>query len=180
MNPLLVALLLSSLPAAARSWDAGMMEVFDVVDKVEHNFYDFMGIDPDASPCDIRKAYRNLSLLLHPDKSAADDAEVKFGWLVDVYEVLKDPAKREAYDRMLSEGVARTPLYYYWSVKRKVKLGLPEGLVLLFLAVHAMQYVVDLFCRLLSHLAERLVYLLLIVAACHYLANFFTPFSLYE
>ena len=42
------------------------------------NFYEFMGISPDAKGPEIRKAYKTLALVLHPDKSTAPDAEVQF------------------------------------------------------------------------------------------------------
>ena len=37
-----------------------------------------MGISPDAKGPEIRKAYKTLALVLHPDKSTAPDAEVQF------------------------------------------------------------------------------------------------------
>lgn len=48
-----------------------------------------------ASLAEIRKAFRQLSVVLHPDKNDAEDANVQFRNLVAVYEVLKDPTKRE-------------------------------------------------------------------------------------
>lgn len=48
-----------------------------------------------ATSAEIRKAFRQLSVVLHPDKNDAEDANVQFRNLVSVYEVLKDPAKRE-------------------------------------------------------------------------------------
>lgn len=48
-----------------------------------------------ATSAEIRKAFRQLSVVLHPDKSDAEDANVQFRNLVSVYEVLKDPVKRE-------------------------------------------------------------------------------------
>ena len=48
-----------------------------------------------ATSAEIRKAFRQLSVVLHPDKNDAEDANVQFRNLVAVYEVLKDPAKRE-------------------------------------------------------------------------------------
>lgn len=42
---------------------------------------------------EIKKAYRKLALLLHPDKSSAPDAQEKFQQLQRVYSVLSDPDK---------------------------------------------------------------------------------------
>lgn len=47
-----------------------------------------------ASAMEIRKAFRALSVVLHPDKNDAEDANVQFRNLVSVYEVLKDSSKR--------------------------------------------------------------------------------------
>lgn len=47
-----------------------------------------------ASSAEIRKAFRQLSVVLHPDKNDAEDANVQFRNLVSVYEVLKDLSKR--------------------------------------------------------------------------------------
>ena len=45
-------------------------EVYDVVEDVNTNFYEFLEIEPSASAADIRKTYRRLSLSLHPDKGS--------------------------------------------------------------------------------------------------------------
>ncbi len=97
------------------AFDDEELDVFDIVEEVNSNFYEFMDLKPDASGSEIRKAYRRLSLVLHPDKSDAPDAEVKFRWLVAIYEVLKDTKKREIYDRVLVEGLPdwRMPVFYY-------------------------------------------------------------------
>ena len=55
-----------------------------------------MGIDKNATPQEILKAYRKLVIKLHPDKG--DDPE-KFKEMQNAYEVLSDPKKREIYDK---------------------------------------------------------------------------------
>ena len=87
----------------AAAFEEEELEVYDVVEDVNSNFYEFLELKPDCSASDIRKAYRRLSLTLHPDKSDAPDAETKFRHLVAVYETLKDKNKREIYDRVLVE-----------------------------------------------------------------------------
>ena len=59
-------------------------------------YYEFLGVDKGAGDEDIKKAYRRLALRHHPDKNG--DPE-KFKKLTDVYDVLKDPAKRRVYDQ---------------------------------------------------------------------------------
>jgi DnaJ family protein A protein 2 len=49
-----------------------------------------MGIDKNATPQEIRKAYRKLAIKLHPDKGG--DPE-KFKEMQNAYEVLSDPKK---------------------------------------------------------------------------------------
>ena len=58
--------------------------------------YDTLGIDGTASAEDIKKAYRKLSLKLHPDKPSGD--EEKFKELGAAYEILSDAATRRNYD----------------------------------------------------------------------------------
>ena len=58
--------------------------------------YDTLGLDRTASAEDIKKAYRKLSLKLHPDKPSGD--EEKFKELGAAYEILSDAATRRNYD----------------------------------------------------------------------------------
>jgi DnaJ-class molecular chaperone len=58
--------------------------------------YDVLGLDKSASPDDIRKAYRKLIMVHHPDKGG--DPE-KFKKIQEAYEVLSDPQKKENFDR---------------------------------------------------------------------------------
>ena len=64
------------------------------------DFYDLLGVARDASPEDIKKAYRKLAMQHHPDRNAGNAAaEQKFKALSEAYDVLKDEQKRAAYDR---------------------------------------------------------------------------------
>ena len=67
------------------AWDDAEMDIFDLVEEVNsinQNFYEYMELTQEATTSEIRKAYRKLSLVLHPDKSDAEDAELKFRWFV--------------------------------------------------------------------------------------------------
>ncbi len=64
------------------------------------DYYKIMGVDRDASQDEIKRAYRKLARKYHPDVSKEPDAEEKFQELQEAYEVLKDPEKRAAYDRL--------------------------------------------------------------------------------
>ena len=126
------------------AWDNDEFEIFDLVEEVNtvnKNFYEYLEIQNDASTSEVRKAYRRLSLVLHPDKNKAEDAELKFRWLAAIYETLKDPKKREIYDRVLVEGL---PDWKVRAVYRRMRtVGLAEGLAYVLLFATVIQYAVN-------------------------------------
>ncbi|RXN28034.1 dnaJ -like protein [Labeo rohita] len=65
------------------------------------DYYDVLGVSRNASPDDIKKAYRKLALRWHPDKNPdnKEEAEKKFKEIAEAYEVLSDKSKRDAFDR---------------------------------------------------------------------------------
>ena len=63
------------------------------------DYYDLLGIPRNASPDEIKRAFRRLAMKHHPDKNREDDAEERFKEINEAYEVLSDPDKRAAYDR---------------------------------------------------------------------------------
>lgn len=61
--------------------------------------YDTLGVEPDASPDDIRKAYRRLAKKLHPDLNPGNkDSEERFKEASLANELLSDPEKRKRFD----------------------------------------------------------------------------------
>ncbi|MEY4933604.1 MAG: hypothetical protein RLZZ403_1924 [Pseudomonadota bacterium] len=64
------------------------------------DYYETMGVPRNASADDIKRAYRKLARKYHPDVSKEKGAEEKFKAMQEAYEVLKDPEKRAAYDRL--------------------------------------------------------------------------------
>lgn len=69
----------------------------------DHNFYSLLGIPPSASVEQIRKAYRELSKIYHPDTTTlpANIAHVKFQELHRAYRTLVNMEKRLVYDQQL-------------------------------------------------------------------------------
>ena len=67
---------------------------------LKRDYYDLLGIDPLASPEEIKKAYRRLAHQFHPDKNPENPrAEEHFKRITEAYEILRDVRKRAAYDR---------------------------------------------------------------------------------
>ena len=67
------------------------------------NYYDLLGIEPKASPQEIKQAYLNKIKEWHPDKNPArsEEAEEKTKVLNQAYYILGDAERRKNYDRML-------------------------------------------------------------------------------
>jgi curved DNA-binding protein len=64
------------------------------------DYYEVLGVPRDASAEDIRRAYRTLARQYHPDVNKDPEAEDRFKEVSEAYEVLRDPEKRERYDRL--------------------------------------------------------------------------------
>ncbi len=72
----------------------------------KRDFYEVLGVSRNASQEEIKKAYRKLAVQYHPDKNPDDPkAEKKFKECAEAYEVLRDPEKRQRYDRFGHEGM---------------------------------------------------------------------------
>lgn len=68
---------------------------------MSESFYNILGVPETASKDEIKKAYRTLSLKLHPDRNPNNpEAVSKFQKINEAYETLGDDQKKEEYDMM--------------------------------------------------------------------------------
>lgn len=65
------------------------------------NYYKILEISEEATPEEIKKAYHKCALKYHPDKNKNENAEEKFKKVVEAYEVLSDPYKKQRYDNSI-------------------------------------------------------------------------------
>ena len=71
------------------------------------NYYEILGVEVEANPEEIRKAFRRLAGELHPDRFSGAErlrAETGFQNITEAFNVLRNPASREKYDKELSPG----------------------------------------------------------------------------
>jgi molecular chaperone DnaJ len=75
----------------------------------KRDYYEVLGVSRNASQEEIKKAYRKMAVQYHPDKNPNNpEAEKKFKECAEAYEVLRDPEKRQRYDRFGHEGMRAT------------------------------------------------------------------------
>ncbi len=73
------------------------------------DYYHILGLSKNCSPEEIRKSYRKLAMLYHPDRNPGDPtAEERFKEVAEAYGVLTDPTKRQQYDSCRRSGHTST------------------------------------------------------------------------
>lgn len=83
-------------PGIAKDIKAAEMELKKSKRK---DYYKLLNIEKDATDQEIKKAYRKLAVVYHPDKNLGNpEAEEKFKDIQEAHETLIDPQKRERYD----------------------------------------------------------------------------------
>lgn len=67
------------------------------------NLYEFLGLPKNCTKIQIKKSFRSLTLVYHPDKSELPDAAEKFDTLKKATDILGDKEKRKQYDEYLAD-----------------------------------------------------------------------------
>lgn len=70
------------------------------------DYYEVLGVPRNATPDEIKKAYRKLAIKYHPDKNMGNkEAEEKFKEAAEAYDILSNPEKRARYDQFGHAGI---------------------------------------------------------------------------
>jgi hypothetical protein len=87
--------------------------VFDLVGATtKRDYYEVLGVSRDADEATLKKAYRKLATHYHPDRNPGDaEADAKFKEAAEAFEVLRDPQKRQRYDRYGHVGLEKEASY---------------------------------------------------------------------
>mmetsp|Transcript_12415 Transcript_12415/g.40580 ORF Transcript_12415/g.40580 Transcript_12415/m.40580 type:complete len:350 (-) Transcript_12415:350-1399(-) len=69
------------------------------------NYYSLLNVSRGSNSLDVKRAYKKMSLEVHPDKNPRATAADDFAKLKEVYDVLLDPERRDVYNRFGEDGV---------------------------------------------------------------------------
>ncbi|EPS72607.1 hypothetical protein M569_02151, partial [Genlisea aurea] len=92
----------SGSPSPAAAYSQEQMDLIKQI-KRKKDYYDILGLDKKCSNEDIPRAYRKLSLKVHPDKNPAPGAEEAFKQVSKAFKCLSDEESRKRYDLVGSE-----------------------------------------------------------------------------
>jgi len=70
-----------------------------------YDLYEVLGVAPSATTAELRRAYRQLALVHHPDRAGPHSA-ARFAQIAEAYRMLSDPTARTAYDAYRFERTA--------------------------------------------------------------------------
>ena len=72
----------------------------------KRDYYEILGTSKDASPQQLKSAYKKMAIKFHPDKNPGNkEAEDKFKEAAEAYDVLNDPKKKAQYDQFGHAGM---------------------------------------------------------------------------
>ncbi|KAI9490888.1 X-domain of DnaJ-containing-domain-containing protein [Zychaea mexicana] len=66
---------------------------------IDTSYYDLLGVPVNATSLQVKKAFRKLAIVYHPDKNKSEEAEEKFKEISEAYQVLMDPQLRAHYNK---------------------------------------------------------------------------------
>jgi len=73
----------------------------------KRDYYEALGVDKDATPEQLKKAFRKAAMKYHPDRNPGNkEAETRFKEVAEAYEILSDAQKRSRYDQFGHEGLS--------------------------------------------------------------------------
>ena len=75
-------------------------------------YYQILGLQANATPAAIKRAFRQKARHLHPDVNPAPESTRKFQLANEAYQVLRNPGKRRLYDLRLRHGIRGATVYY--------------------------------------------------------------------
>ena len=67
--------------------------------------YHILGVSPNATPDEIKNAYRRLVKQFHPDKNSSEEAKEQVRLINAAYEILSDPVQRSHYHQPVYAGI---------------------------------------------------------------------------
>jgi curved DNA-binding protein CbpA len=91
------------------------------------NYYLALGLQSNATPVEIKDAYRRLAKEFHPDHYGEDDSH--FRAVQEAYSVLSDPVRRRNHDRMTQERIPETRKTHPYATNMKAFKGEIEPLI---------------------------------------------------
>ena len=100
------------------------------------DLYSILAVEETADATDIKFGYREMALLIHPDKNPHPNAKLAFDFLQEAYKILTSSEQREAYDKKLTK-LRSTKLKlhkwkkkienFYYNSKSKIQLLQYQG-----------------------------------------------------
>ncbi|THV08461.1 DnaJ-domain-containing protein [Dendrothele bispora CBS 962.96] len=140
--------LFAVLAAVVLAWEKEDHEIFDLVSAVESSegkgttFYSWLDVPSTASTTEISRAYRKMSMQMHPDKNPGNKKMAeRFARLGVVAAILRNSESRKRYDFFYKNGVPkwRGTGYYY----SRFRPGLGSVIIFLIILTSALQYLVQ-------------------------------------
>lgn len=81
----------------------------------QKDYYQVLGLSPQASAAEIKKAFRRLAKQYHPDKASNPASEERFKEIGQAYAVLSDETRRREYDAATKAKLASQPEAWNWA-----------------------------------------------------------------